>query len=424
MKILFVHNNFPAQFVNLAATLAEAEGVELAAIGCETSRAVPGVKLLRYRTPRGVAQAHTFARRFDNECRRAEEVLYAATKLLKEGFHPDLVFVHPGWGENLPLRGLFPAAKIVVFCEYYYRREGGDIGFDPEFPTMGVDGFIGLELRNAATLLALASADAALAPTHWQKSTYPKAFHPLISVIHEGVDTDFFAPDSTASLRLPDGTVLSAGQEILTYTSRNFEPMRGFHSFMRALPLVLERRPRAQILIVGENGVSYGAPPRKHPDWKAAMLDEVGERLDFSRVHILARQSLSTYLKVLQISAAHVYLTYPFVLSWSMLEAMSAGCLVVGSETPPVVEVIDGANGLLAPMFDIEALAERIVDALSRPEAYRPLRKTARRTIVENFDARAVCGPKLLEFVEQVSGTPLKWKRDLEFDRAPLHAEV
>ena len=194
MKILFVHNNFPAQFARLAEALSRFRDVDLAAIGCETAREMPGVRLHRYRSPAAVARAHSFARRFDNESRRAEEVLYAGNALRKDGFTPDLVFVHPGWGEGLPLRTLFPGAKIIVYCEYYYRRHGGDIGFDPEFPTMGVDGFVALDARNAATLLSLASCDAAVSPTEWQKSTYPAIVRSAITVAHDGVDTDFSVP--------------------------------------------------------------------------------------------------------------------------------------------------------------------------------------------------------------------------------------
>jgi glycosyltransferase involved in cell wall biosynthesis len=404
MKILFVHNNFPAQFRNLVAALSRSGVAEIAAIGSETARGSMGVDLHRYQTPRALAHAHAFARRFDNEARRAEEVLYAAAKLAADGFKPDVILAHPGWGETLPLRTVFPAAKIVIYCEFYYRREGGDIGFDPEFPSMGLDGFVGLEARNAATLLALSSCDAAISPTHWQKSTYPALYHPLISVVHEGVDTHYFAPDPRASFLLPDGQRIAAGDEILTYSARSLEPIRGFHSFMRALPRVLKERPEARVVILGDNGVSYGQPPRRHPNWKEAMLAELGEGLDMSRVFFLGKLSYGDYRKILQISAAHVYLTYPFVLSWSLLEAMSAGCLVIGSDTPPVREMIDDANGVIAPMFERDALAARIVEALANPEAHRPLREAARETIVSRFDALTVCAPRQLALLRDLTG--------------------
>jgi glycosyltransferase involved in cell wall biosynthesis len=403
VKVLFVHNNFPAQFASLATALARRDDTDLAAIGCETARPFPGVRLHRYRAPRSLAQAHSFARRFDNEARRAEDVMYTATKMVADGFTPDIVFVHPGWGESLPLRALFPTARIVVYCEYYYRREGGDIGFDPEFPAMGIDGYVALDARNAATLLALASCDAAVAPTPWQKSTYPAIFQPLIEVAHEGIDTDYFAPDPDAAVRLPDGAVPRAGDEIVTYAARNLEPVRGFHCFMRALPGVLERRPNARALIVGEAGVSYGAPPRKFANWKEAMLAELGDALDLSRVTFLPKQSYSEYLKILQISAAHVYLTYPFVLSWSMLEAMSVGCVLIASDTAPVRDAADATNAILTPMFDIPALADRVIDALAHRAAHRGLREAARRAMVERFDSTTVCAPRLTRLVERLA---------------------
>ncbi len=399
MKILFVHHNFPAQFRNIAIALSRAANVEMAAIGCDTARSLVGVSLYRYPAPAAHIPAHSFSRRFDGECRRAEEVLYAATRLTNDGFIPDLIFVHPGWGENLPLRAAFPKAKIILYCEYYYIAEGGDIGFDPEFASIGVDGYVSLDAKNASTLLGLAACDAGLAPTSWQRSTFPRDFQHKISVIHEGVDTDLFAPDPNAILQLRNGLRLSASEEFLTYSARSLEPIRGFHNFMRALPRVLEQRPNARVVIVGEDGVAYGAPPRKHPSWKAALLDELGDRIDQQRLLFLGRLPYSDYLRVLQISSVHAYLTYPFVLSWSLPEAMSAGCLVVGSDTAPVREIIDGQNGILAPMFDHEALADAIVDAFARPEAHAEKRRRARETIRAKFDTLTVCIPKMMDWI-------------------------
>jgi glycosyltransferase involved in cell wall biosynthesis len=404
MKILFVHNNFPAQFRNVAIALSRASNVEMAAIGGETARAIVGVSLYRYPAITPHIPSHSFSRRFDAECRRAEEVLYAAMRAANDGFQPDLIVVHPGWGENLPLRAVFPKARIISYCEYYYIAEGGDIGFDPEFPPMGVDGYVALDAKNASTLLALASCDAGLSPTNWQKSTFPKDFQHKIEVMHEGVDTGMFAPDPQAAIKLRDDLRLNAGDELLTYSARSLEPIRGFHAFMRALPRVLQARPNARVLIAGEDGVSYGAPPRKHPTWKAALLDELKGQLDEDRVIFLGRLPYADYIRFLQVSAAHVYLTYPFVLSWSLLEAMSAGCLVVASDSAPVREFIDGENGLLAPMFDCEALSNSIIEALANPEAHAEKRRRARRMIVENYDTRSVCAPRLVRFFSRVAG--------------------
>ena len=417
MNILFVHQNFPAQFRNIANALSRAANVKMAAIGCDTARSVVGVSLYRYPAPAQYIPSHSFSRRFDGECRRAEEVLYAATRVADDGFIPDLILVHPGWGESLPLRALFPNAKIVVYCEYYYTAKGGDVGFDSELPPLGVDGYVALNAKNASMLLALASCDAALAPTHWQKSTFPRDFQHKIEVVHEGIDTDFFAPDPEAVLRLPGSLPLTAADELLTFSARSLEPLRGFHCFMRALPRVLEARPQARVLIVGGDGVSYGAPPRKHPSWKAMLLEELRGQIDESRVLFLGRLPYADYLRMLQVSTAHVYLTYPFALSWSLLEAMSVGCLVVGSNTPPVREIIDGANGVLAPMFDLPALAGTIVDALAGPEANVGKRIRARQTILENYDAHTVCTPKLVNWIGGLTGEMIK------YDAAPSELE-
>lgn len=398
MQILFVHNNFPAQFRNLIQVLSTMRDVRIAAIGCETASSIHGVELHRYRTPVATADAHPFARRFDHECRRAEQVLYAATALANSGFTPDVIVVHPGWGENLSLRAVFPKARIIAYCEFFYRSEGADVGFDPEFPSIGLDGHVALQLRNAASLIALTDGDAGISPTLWQRNTFPKDFKSKIEVIHEGIDTTMFKPDLNAYFMLPSGKKLTLSDDVLTYSARSLEPMRGFHIFMRAVPRVLKAQPQAQILIVGGDGVSYGAQPPNAPSWKASLLRELGEAIDPQRVHFLGRLPYGDYLKVLQISRAHVYLTYPFVLSWSLLEAMSAGCAVIASDTAPVREVINGQNGLLVPFFSPEALSEAIANVIGEPKRFLAMRKAARETVKAQYDSN-VCVPKLLDFI-------------------------
>jgi glycosyltransferase involved in cell wall biosynthesis len=405
IRILLVHHNFPAQFRNIAKELANRPEFELAAIGCETASALAGVKLVRYQTPAGEPAAHAFARRFEHECRRAEQVMYAATDLIDGGFVPDLIFVHAGWGENLPLKSIFPKAKLVVYCEFYYRTSGQDFGFDPEFPASGIDGLVELEARNASTLLGLAQCDRGLSPTYWQFSTYPQEFKSKIAVIHEGVDTEALRPDDNAALLLPTGRQLTRKDKVVTYSARNLEPTRGFHTFMRALPQILRRQPDAEGLIVGGDGVSYGRRPLRDPNWKSAMLREVGARLDPDRVHFLGRLPYDAYLNALQISSAHVYLTYPFVLSWSLLEAMSCGCVVVASDTAPVREVVNKRNGVLSPFFSPEVLAEKVCSILAAPEAYRSKRIAARRTVVTRYDAKKVCVPKAMALIRSLVGS-------------------
>src|ERR1700754_2438678 len=176
MKVLFVHNNFPAQYRNLAAALAREPGFELVAIGTSTAQSMPSVELIKYALPEAdVSRTHPFARRFDVECRRAEQVLYSLSSLAASGFSPDVILAHPGWGEALPLRTVFPRARLLVYCEFFYGQ-GRDFDFDPEFPSAGLDGLIGLQLKNAATLLALADCDIGISPTDWQRSTFPSHY--------------------------------------------------------------------------------------------------------------------------------------------------------------------------------------------------------------------------------------------------------
>ena len=390
MKVLFVHNNFPAQFRNVVEALLEAGGFALAAIGAESAQAVEGVASQRYALqPFDLSATHPFARRFDGECRRAEQVLMAAGALASSGFVPDLIFAHCGWGETLPLRAIFPKAKIVVYAEFFYRGEGQDVHFDPEGPKLGVDGIAALQCKNASTLLALTDADAGVSPTHWQRSTFPREFQDKISVVHEGIDIERFRPNPTARFPVPSGQVLTKSDEVLTFASRNLEPMRGYHVFMRALPAILRARPATHVVIVGGDGNSYSHAPPPGRSWKTHYLDEVVSKLDLSRVHFVGRLAHDAYLSLLQVSAAHVYLTYPFVLSWSLLEAMATECEIVASDTAPVREVIeDRLNGVLVPFHDPSALAEAVADTLAHRGEAPGHGPAARATIVERFDKR------------------------------------
>ena len=407
MKVLFVHNNFPAQYLNLATALAREPGVQLAAIGAASSQNLPSVKLIKYALPDAdLSGTHPFARRFDMECRRAEQVLYSLSGLAASGFTPDVILAHPGWGETLPLRTMFPRARLLVYCEFFYGPEGRDIGFDPEFPVTGLDGNIGLQLKNATTLLALADADLGISPTRWQHSTFPMHYQSKIEIVHEGVDTARVRPNPQARLRLPNGRELNRSDEVVTFVVRNLEPLRGYHIFMRALPEILKRRPRAQIVIIGRDGLSYGLPPPAGKTWKSVFLEEVRDRLDLSRVHFMGGVPYQTFLQVLQISSAHVYLTYPFVLSWSMLEAMSAGCVVIGSDTPPVREVItSGENGMLVPFFAVDQLSERVIEALQAPAKFSGMREAARRYVIDHYDAERICVPQLRRLLDPPAAT-------------------
>lgn len=397
MNVLFVHNNFPAQFVHIARRLAQDAGHRVAAIGAPGARALDGVDLRRYREPDVTTPAtHAFARRFDAEGRRAEQVMFVAAELKSDGFEPDIVFAHCGWGETLPLRAMFRKARFAVYCEYYYRGEGQDVHFDPVHGRFGVDGLSGVHALNASTLLALAECDIGVSPTQWQRSTFPPEFQGKIAVVHEGVDVEAAAPRPLAHFTLPGGRRLTREDEVVTYIARSLEPVRGFPVFMRALPQILERRPRAEVVVVGGEAPSYGPLAEGGLSWKRLALREALPRLDLARVHFLDRIPRDAFHALMQVSSAHVYLSHPFVLSWSLVEAMSTGCAIVASDTAPVREAIeDGRNGRLVDFHDPDALARAVAETLADPARARALGAAARADARARYDHR-VCAETCL----------------------------
>jgi glycosyltransferase involved in cell wall biosynthesis len=403
VDVLFVHSNFPAQFRNLAQAFSANPNIRVKAIGMGSAPGMPGIELQKYDfSSRNLDTVHAFARRFEREARRAEQVIYAANTLKLSGFEPKLIYVHPGWGEALPLRSLFPDATICCYAEFYYWPYGADVGFDKEFASLGVDGEIRVSLWNAATLLSLVEADFAVAPTMWQCMIFPKEFHSKIHVVHDGFDVARLRGLADKGASQINGVPVAPDDEIVTFVARNLEPYRGFHIFMRALPALLRERPKARVYIVGGDKVSYGASPQTHATWREAMLAEVGAEIDMSRVHFLGPQPYEQYLKLLKVSSAHVYLTYPFVLSWSMLEAMALGCLIIGSDTPPVTEVIQhGVNGLLVPFFQPDQLAATIAEALAEPARFAPLRAAAAQLVAERYDFQSTSWPAHLDLLEE-----------------------
>lgn len=405
MKILFVHQNFPGQFLHLAPAM-KARGHDCLALTDAVNQRGSAVPVLRYKheAQQPDPAATRLGRNFTQMSDRGVTVARAAMQLReRQGYVPDVIFGHSGWGETLFLKEVWPEAKLIVYAEFYYRGVGRDVGFDPEFSRGGFDQVMIAQGRAAHLGQSLLHADAGLSPTRWQASTYPEPLRHMIRVIFDGVDTARVAPDPAASLTLPGDKVLRAGEEVLTFVNRNLEPYRGYHIFMRALPEILAARPEAQVVIVGGDDVSYGAPAPKGQKWKEIFLNEVHDRIDLSRVHFLGKVAYPDFVSLLQVSRAHAYLTYPFVLSWSMLEAMSAGCLVVGSRTPPVEELIrEGENGLLVDFFDVKAWSARLIEALAEPEKFAPLRAQARRDIQAGYDLQSVCLPQMVDFVEAV----------------------
>ncbi len=400
MKILFVHQNFPGQFLHLAPALV-ARGHDVRALTAETNTRAASVPVLKYRGhtdpgARGIGARYTVSAERGWRAARAAQQFRAQT-----GYVPDVIFGHPGWGETLFLKEVWPEARLLIYAEWMYRGSGLDSGFDPEFSRPTLAGRVSTVARAAHLLQAMVSADAALAPTLYQADTFPPDLRHKITLCHDGIDTNRVHPDPTATYTLPDGShTFGAGDEVLTYVSRSLEPYRGFHTFLRALPDVLTARPGAHVLIVRREGQSYGAAPATG-SWKDRLLAELGDRLDLSRVHFTGPVRYADFVSILQISRVHAYLTYPFVLSWSLLEAMAAGAMVIGSDTGPLREVIeDGVNGKLVDFFDIAGWSRALIDALANPAAYLSMRAAARARVIAAYDLHSVCLPRLIGFVE------------------------
>ena len=402
MNYLFIHQNMPGQFGHLAARLAREPGnrvVYLTKADCAPPRGV--TRVLYQPTREAHASTHHYLRDFENAVLHGQATARTATTLKSSGFTPDIVVAHPGWGEALYIKDIFPTARLASYCEFYYRAAGADVGFDP-METLDADGAARIRTRNAPLLLALEACDRGFSPTQWQRSVHPPEWQGKIDVIFDGVDAETARPNPQAAVKLPDGTILTSRDQVVTYVARNLEPYRGFPSFMRAVPHILDALPEAHILVVGGDDVSYGRRAAGGRTWRATMMDELA--LSSSRLHFLGAIPYADYLHVLQISSAHVYLTVPFVLSWSAMEALAVGCVLIGSRTAPVEEVVrDGENGVLVDFFAPEKIAAATVDAVSRRADLGDLRRRARETIIGRYDL-ATCLPRQLSFLDKLVG--------------------
>ena len=406
MDILFVHQNFPGQFRHVGPALVQ-KGHRVVALATNSGPGnFSGVQVVNYgaaiKQRLGALGAGRKPDDWQSKIIRGQAVADALLELKAKGFVPQVVFAHSGWGEALFVRSVLPDVRFLIYAEYYYGLPGGDVGFDPEFARPSVADAQRVILKNTHLLHALGSCDAALTPTEFQRSRHPAWAQRNMEVVHEGIDTAKFHPDPSAWVKLQSaGLTLRAGDEVITFVARHLEPYRGYHIFMRALPLIQKLRPNARVVIVGGDGVSYGAPAPGGESWKNVFLGEVQDKIDLSRVHLVGKVPHHLLTRLMQISAAHVYLTYPFVLSWSLLEAMSIGCLIVASDTAPVREVIEhGKTGLLTDFFDVQALAERVAEALERRAELADVRTRAREHVIANYDLASICLPRQLAFIE------------------------
>lgn len=388
-NILIVHQNFPGQFLHIADALL-ARGDKVAAIGGKTGRARPGIDFRRWSNDRGTTKGlFDPATRAEADIIRGAAAAGVALQLQQDGFTPDIIIGHPGWGETIFLKEIWPEARVILFGEMMYRSHGGDLNFDAEFGPESLPRNMRAQAKNATQILAYAYADRIVCPTPFQASSFPPALQPLIRVVHEGVDIDHAERRPGAKLTLPDGRgTLDGSMPVITFVNRVFEPLRGFHIIMRALPAFLDACPEAQVVMIGNVAASgYGGTSPNGKDWKSWMIDELGNRLDLTRVHFTGKVSHSTLIDAFSISWAHIYYTYPFVLSWSLVEAMAAECLIVASDTGPVRDAItDQVEGVLLPFFDVPALSAALIRAVREPDAFANMRRAARGRALERFD--------------------------------------
>ncbi len=405
MKYLFVHQNFPGQFKYLAPSLAKDKNNHVLGFAMNGISGNDDLRVINYKPNRSSSSSvHPWLKEFETKVIRGEAAYRSALQLKEDGFYPDAIIAHPGWGESLFLKDVWPKTKLGIYCEYFYRPDGGDVGFDPEFKSDENDVEISIKMKNINNFMHFEIADSGISPTKWQANTFPKDFRTHIDVIHDGINTDTARPDNSAYITINNTLRLDKSNEIITFINRNLEPYRGYHIFMRALPALLKAKPHAHVIIVGGDKVSYGRAAPEGQSWKLIFLNEVLSDLDKSRVHFVGNLSYKNYLKVLQVSTVHVYLTYPFVLSWSLLEAMSVGCAVIGSRTAPVEEVIDHMeNGLLVDFFDKNALSDQILMLLDNSDLRKKLGNNARNTIIDRYDLNKICLPKQLNWATSLT---------------------
>ncbi len=403
MRILFLHQNFPGQFKHLAPALA-ARGDEVTALCFNDVKQLPGVRTFRVKGRYSTGAAHPWARDFDTKMIRADAVLRAAQTMLAQGYRPDVIIAHPAWGESLFVKDVWPDARLGIYCELYYRSNNADHDFDPETRTVetAAESYARTRVMNLPQRLHFDIADAGISPTPFQANTYPKEMRDRITVIHDGIDTTAVSPGPSPTFTI-DGNALNADAEIITFVSRHLEPYRGLHIFLRALPELLRRRPDAHVVVVGSDGRGYG-PACPEGVWRHKFLKEVEGQFDQSRVHFVGELQYPVFLNLLRLSRLHIYLTYPFVLSWSLMEAMASGCAIVANDVAPVRDFItDGHSGLLVDFFDQQALVDKACTVLDDSDLRRTLGTNARQVVIEQADLRSVCLPRQIAWVDALA---------------------
>lgn len=412
MKILFVHPYFPGPFAALAATLAaDAAHTVLALVAAQAEPPAPwqGVTLVACPPPRASVEGlHPWLQEAERQTLRGEAACHAALQLQAQGFTPDVIVAHPGWGDSLFLKEVWPQARLGLYAELFYQPGSIAAGFDPEFPAPGLLAGAALRLKNLPHCLHWQEAQAVISPTQWQADTFPPALRQHITVIRDGIDTAAIAPHPNISITLNDHLVLTRAHEVVTFASRTLEPCRGFHVLMRSLPPLLRLRPQAHVVIVGGTEGGYGPRPDSGQNWRELLVQELQPQMDaaeWARVHFVGQVPHASLIGLLQASSVHIYLSYPFVLGRSLLEAMSVGCAVVGSNTAPVREVLQhGETGLLVDFFDASALAATVAQLLADAPTRQRLGVQARQWVQAHGDGQTVTLPQQQQWLQALAG--------------------
>ncbi len=405
MNILLIHQNFPGQYKHFAEWLGRSGKHRVVFLTQrKTFLPIKGVTVVRYAPSHKVAEdAYALSKYYEECCAAGFEVVQVCKKLVEEGFVPDVVVGHCGWGEMLFIKDVWPDVPMMCLFEYFFTARGGMIGFDPAIPLTPNSAYL-TRARNAVHYMSHGLCDAGHVATEWQLNTYPPVFHDKVKAIHEGIRTDLLKPDAKAHIKL--GRIerpITREDEVFTYMARNLEPARGFHQFMRALPHIQRLRPKARAVVIGASGVSYGNKPNEPGGFRAMMEKEVGQELDWERIHFVGQVPYEHYVSAIQVSSCHIYLTVPFVLSWSLLEAMAMEATIVASGTDPVREVMeDGKTGFLVDYFAPEAIAEKVAEVLAHKDHFRKIGRAARRHIVANYDFTTVCLPQFLNHLNAI----------------------
>lgn len=398
MKILFIHRSFPGQFKYLATFLSLDPNNTVLFLTEDEENQIQGIKKILYKTEKNEKQnCHPYLLNYESAVSHAISVSKKLTELKENGFIPDIIYGFSGWGSSMFVKDIFPDVPFLCYCEWFLNPETSNTKFEGKPIT--IEDIVRLRCNNSHVLTTLSLCDGGISPTSWQKNQFPKEFQDKIKVIHDGVDTGLFSPDDNVKFVVKEKNLeFTTQDEVITYGTRGFEPMRGFPEFMEAVAKLLKKRPHAHFLIAGDETVHYS--PQKSTNYKELMLKKLD--IDMNRVHFVGKLPYSEYKKFLQVSSVHVYLTYPFVLSWSILDAMSCGCCLVASNTTPVLEVIeDNYNGLLTDFFNIDKLVEKIEWALDNKNKTNAIRKNARQSVVEKFDLTKVL-PQQIQAIKAV----------------------